>query len=181
MQYKVPILIRNLVNDGICWLAGGALRALFTDEAPQDYDLFFSSAEHVTEARKSLDLAGFSLSFECPEGKLFTYVKADMKVQIICERFFASAEEVIDSFDIIPGCAVLLPNGEVLAHLQFLFCMVNSVILFHKITYPASTLRRVAKYGGYGFIMLGSAAQFFIKQCRRKGMSKADLGRVYID
>lgn len=129
-----------------------------------------------------------NLVYECPEGKLFTYIHIEdqSKIQCIVNQYYESPEEVIDSFDIIAGCAVMVPDGDVICHPQFLPSLEQKSILFHSIAYPASTLKRIVKYAKKGYYLSGKAATHFLDEFASMVGVKLDGGfdnmmRVYID
>src|SRR3989304_5055226 len=88
-------------------LAGGAVRDTLFGTEISDYDLFLTDKADV-EAIKSYFLSnGFSNTFTCPLGHLFSYMKGEdfkkpeqcVKVQIICKRRYYDVADLINSFD----------------------------------------------------------------------------------
>ncbi len=188
LRHPLDKTVLRLVHEEKVILAGGAIRRLFTWETPSDYDLFFFREEDVMPTMEYLLKQGFNLTFQCPSGKLFTFKKSEhdgdrwqtTKVQLICERYYPTHEAVIEDFDIVPGMAVLLPDGSVLAHPQFLVSLWESKVFFNKITYPVSTMRRVAKYACKGFFLAPDAARFYVETTREMALTDETL-RAYLD
>ena len=156
--------LQPVVNIKGCFLAGGALRTTVdpTDEV-QDLDLFFETKEALDEARAYYDNSGLYKSvFECPKGELFTYrnLETAVKVQLVAKEFY-SPQEAIDSFDIIAGCAAW--DGEdFYKNRKFISDVLNKRITINVVTYPKSTMRRVAKYVGKGYRLTREAVDAFV-------------------
>ena len=102
---------RDVMNALYCHrgliLAGGAVRdALFGTEI-SDYDLFLTSEADLEAIEAYFVGQGFSNTFICPQGHLFTYMKGEdfkkpeecVKVQIICKRRYYDMKDLLNSFD----------------------------------------------------------------------------------
>ncbi len=177
------ILASGLINKDV-WLAGGALRTLIDqNETICDYDLFFREVNtphksNVRIVQEKLIKLGFKLTYECPEGKLYTYEKKnycticntevrdfshspcwssnkvkDLKVQLITEHFYSSPEELLSTFDLSP--TYFCTNGEYLwTSRQAIRSVKKKVCSLLKLSYPVSTFNRIIKYCGKGYSCL---------------------------
>jgi len=166
------ILEQGIVNHNT-WLAGGALRTLIDqNETICDYDLFFSrnkiSMENgIVSTKYKLEELGFKLTYQCPEGKLYTYEKIVKtfngfvkegsgretfiyKVQLITEHFYSSPEELLSTFDLSP--TYFCTDGEYLwTSRQAIRSVKKKVCSLLKLSYPVSTFNRIIKYCGKGY------------------------------
>lgn len=131
------------------FLAGGALRSLIDGKKPKDYDLFFTGPDAIPVTRERLEKHGFELIFECPKGELWTYVNGDMKIQLVA-NIFGTPEEIIDHFDFGATLAAL-DIYTFYYHKAFVRDVKTRKVSLHRLTYPVATLKRLAKYHGYGF------------------------------
>ncbi len=163
-------ILAKLINKDV-WLAGGALRTLIDqNETICDYDLFFSrnkiSMENgIVSTKYKLEELGFKLTYECPEGKLYTYTlyqkniygeDTDVyfhKVQLITEHFYSSPEELLSSFDLSP--TYFCTDGEYLwTSREAIKSVKKKVCSLLKLSYPVSTFNRIIKYYGKGYSCL---------------------------
>lgn len=178
------------------FLAGGAVRALITNEKPADYDLFFKSQEAVTAVREELEADGCELKFECPEGKLFTYVKTweddyyagtpeyfqSIKIQLILDSI-GGPEQIIEGFD-FNACRAAIDNDYLYCDIDFIRDVVTKELSMHRVTYPVATLKRFGKYARKGY-NINKAAKQFVEEILLLGRQGAEFSdeelRVYID
>jgi hypothetical protein len=168
------ILATGLINEDV-WLAGGALRTLIDqNETICDYDLFFKDSINtilnygkLNKTRNKLEILGFKLTFECPEGKLYTYTKnicpdriwvgnevsTIIKVQLITEHFYSSPEELLSTFDLSP--TYFCTDGEWLwTNKTAIKSVKKKVCSLLKLSYPISTFKRIIKYYEKGYSCL---------------------------
>ncbi len=187
-----PLWVLGVLGNG-CFLAGGSLRTLINDEEVCDFDLFFNGQlmyqpvdqdvfqpvlpARVIEVREILEKENFDLIFECPEGKLFTYKKGEMKVQLILETA-GTPDEVINQFDINAGrCAF---DGEfIYIPLQFARDVKTKYLSIHDVSFPVATMKRLVKYSNKGY-NINRACKQFLENIQNKSFNLGDL-RVYID
>jgi hypothetical protein len=170
------ILATGLINEDV-WLAGGSLRTLIDqNETICDYDLFFKDTNSfpsghpraIPEVQDKLIRLGFKLTFECPEGKLYTYTKnicpdriwvgnevsTIIKVQLITEHFYSSPEELLSTFDLSP--TYFCTDGEWLwTNKTAIKSVKKKVCSLLKLSYPiSSTFKRIIKYYEKGYSCL---------------------------
>jgi hypothetical protein len=169
------ILATGLINEDV-WLAGGSLRTLIDqNETICDYDLFFKDSINtilnygkLNKTRNKLEILGFKLTFECPEGKLYTYTKnicpdriwvgnevsTIIKVQLITEHFYSSPEELLSTFDLSP--TYFCTDGEWLwTNKTAIKSVKKKVCSLLKLSYPiSSTFKRIIKYYEKGYSCL---------------------------
>lgn len=208
---------QGIINESV-WLAGGALRTLVDPkETIVDYDLFFKYdvREHqsmdafwhkhltnVTETREALTKLGFKLTFECPEGKMYTYEKSicsvcgtveidagyqhtlhifcKQKVQLICEYFYSSPEELLATFDLTP--TLFCTDGTRLwCYKSGVNAVKNKQCDLHKLIYPFSTFRRIMKYSNKGYNCQTAINKFISNLIDRTSILTEDEMRIYID
>lgn len=195
------ILKSGLINKDV-WLAGGSLRTLIDPkEKICDYDLFFKRQEKdiegskynkVPEVRQKLNNLGFKCTFECPEGKLYTYQKEiinmlteDMestfiKVQLICEYFYQTPEELLSTFDLSP--CLFATDGKFLWTYKYAVRDVKrKVARCHKLTYPVASVKRLIKYSNKGYNVNLAIQDIVSNLIEHRDILASDSMRVYID
>ena len=181
-----PLLDLGVLGNGV-FVAGGSMRTLIVDEEVCDFDMFFESGQLVDDVRDKLEVAGYELVFECPEGKLFTYafIKDDgskIKVQLILETM-GSPESVIDTFDFTACCAAY--DGTTLfLNPRFVRDVKKKSLELHTLTFPVATLKRMIKYSNKGY-NVNEAARSIVDTIQTVllggGFFDDDDLRVYID
>jgi len=145
----IPEPVWSIIGDGI-WLCGGAMRSLITYEDPNDFDMFFRDVEHAAAAQRILESKKFKNVFECPLGLLTTFKKDDIKIQLIKKRYYASINDVIDTFDFTATCAGT--DGDIVVMSKdFIRDVRNKVLRLNKLTYPVASINRLIKYKSYGY------------------------------
>lgn len=189
------ILASGIINKDV-WLAGGSLRTLIDpkDEVI-DYDLFFKDTGRKGRNEKNLaftkvflDNLRFNCTFECPEGKLYTYEKKESinqfvqayKVQLICENFYESPEHLLSTFDLSP--TYFCTDGEFLWTNKLAIKSVkNKFCELLYLTYPVSTIKRLIKYSNKGY-NINSAVQGVVSNLiNKKSIITNEEMRFYID
>ena len=160
-------------------LAGGALRTCFDEnDILKDFDIFFTNKEAIAKTKDKLTAAGFENIFTCPLELLFTFVKDDVKIQLICENIFNNPADLLNSFDIMPGC--FATDGEfVYFPLDALRCVKYKRLTLNNVSYPVSTFNRIIKYKEKGY-QLYKAPRQFVEMVSASDFRELDM-RVYID
>lgn len=155
--------IDNSVHDLlVCYedviLAGGAVRdALFGDEI-SDYDLFFTDTKQLENVKGFLLNEGFSNTFTCPLGQLFTYMKGEdfkkpeecVKVQLIVKRIYSDVADLLNSFD-FSVTYFALHNETVYTSHQAIKDVRKKQLSLVNLEYPSSTINRLYKYRNKGY------------------------------
>lgn len=210
---RVPtawIMTSGLINKDV-WLAGGSLRTLIDpNDTICDYDLFFRedirshSIEDVkwhkhkwnmSDTREKLNKLGFNCTFECPEGKLYTYelIKKvpivgkwnstrdeKIKVQLICEHFYQTPEELLSTFDLTP--CLFATDGEYFWTTKLAISDVKKKIArCFKLTYPVATIKRLIKYANKGYNVNPAIQDVVSNLIEHRDILASDSMRFYID
>ena len=144
-------------------LAGGAVRDTLFDTEISDYDMFLTDKADV-EAIKSYFLSnGFSNTFTCPLGHLFSYMKGEdfkkpeqcVKVQIICKRRYYDVADLINSFDFSATYFAMQVDKEddlvVYTDHRAIKDVRKKQLSLVNLEYPSSTLNRLYKYRNKGY------------------------------
>lgn len=186
LQERFPILM-DLLENSPTYLAGGLLRTLVSQESldPEktDIDLFFRDGQTYLNVKSWFDSSPlFEKIFQCPEDKLTTYkdVETGWKYQCIAVDFYQTLYDVVSSFDFTTIC--FGTNGEHLVmHKSAIDDTLEKNLRWNKITYPASSLRRLMKYARKGFTMSESEYQFFVTSVWNRSSDITDVVLVYVD
>jgi hypothetical protein len=206
------ILASGIVNEDV-WLAGGSLRTLIDPkEEVSDYDLFFKNQEYfdrdsalinkglVRFVKQKLTNLGFKLTFECPEGKLYTYTKpfcsvckcfvieehhmhhpiTNAKVQLICEYFYSSPEELLSTFDLTP-CLFATDGTFLYVYKSGIKSVKKKIAELHRLTYPVSSIKRLIKYANKGYNVNAAIVSIVDNLINRTDILATDSMRIYID
>lgn len=169
-------------------LAGGSLRT-FVDpkEKIQDFDLFFLGEEIKSikdKLEKDILESGGKKIYQCKEDELRSFEIHGMKIQLISikDKKYKSVEDILNSFD-INASRFALQTGYYNLRLSFSKESIQDVkkkhITINKVTYPVSTLKRIAKYKEKGY-KITLAAKEFVSQVSKNSLDM-DLDMVYID
>jgi len=186
------------------FLAGGPLRTLISDEEVSDFDVFFSwlspiitpenqnpcleiplepaapeipSYSNVETIKRKLEREKFKLIFSCPEGKMFSYKKGDMKIQLILE-IADRPQQVIEQFDFNACCAAF--DGEYFYYSKnFVRDVKTKKLSINQISYPAATIKRMVKYAAKGY-NINDACVEFMQEVSGAIFQEENL-RLYID
>lgn len=194
-----PDILEALALNHKLILAGGAVRdALFGNEI-QDYDLFLESGADVEQVKGFFIDKGYSNTFKCPEGKLFTYVKRKdggetqvgkcdpsehIKVQIIVKRYYYDTLDLINSFDFSVtyfGMRFEHNTLKVYTDHRAIEDVRKKRINLVNLEYPTSTINRLHKYRARGYYC-GFVIKDIVKRVAEMGDSydpKSDT--LYID
>lgn len=153
------------------WLAGGSVSALVNQQKDYqgDYDLFFGSYEDMHHTLGNLEAN--EATFVAGTGNAVTAKYKGHTIQCISRDYFNSPEDLFNDFD-ITVCMFALdfekkPN---------IYCgdyafidLFNKQIVLHNVRQPASTLKRLVKYGARGFNVTTDSYIALVKQMDGKG------------
>lgn len=145
------------------WLAGGSVRRWVTGEPiNSDFDIFFQSPGQLEKCTKKLGNPSFSNDFSLT-WKEFAMDKWKADIQAVRISFYENLESVLDSFD-FTACQFGF-DGENIVHGDFsLLDATRKRIVVHKITYAASSTRRLLKYGRQGFTVCTGAIASLLQE-----------------
>ena len=194
LSEKVPYIIdlldypKYLLPISHTYLAGGLLRAFVEDaqlaSSNTDIDLFFSDSYTYNAVKDYLVNIDSDIEkiFQCPEDKLATFLdkSTGWQYQCIAVDFYESLEEVVSSFDFT--CICIGTDGQNLIFREDTMSdILEKNLRWNKITYPASSLRRMMKYSRKGYKMSESEYQFFVEQVYNHSDTIVDGTLVYVD
>lgn len=166
------------------WCAGGAIRrTLIKQSLDSDFDFFFRDADHLAAWEKGLP-ATLSLYRETEHHKHWKGSIGDsalpVDIQAIRFRFYASAEEVIDSFD-YTITQFALDKAELVTTPHALWDLGRRKLALHKVTYPVATMRRMLKYTRQGFTACNGCMAQLLRDTASSPEVMAQLGLQYVD
>lgn len=132
------------------WIAGGAIRQWFVgEEKASDIDVFASSEEKIKEFI-SAKMVGAEKA--ASNDRLESFIYSGQIIQCIKYKYFATAEELIDSFD-FNVCRFVWDGVNVYAAEDAIIGTLRKTLSVHKITegLEADSLRRAFKYQRKGY------------------------------
>lgn len=166
-----------LVNAEGPWIAGGAVRkTLQCAPLDSDFDFFFANESQAEQFHADMTDLGaqvvsktqknstYMLPAKVPEGAEGKGVKLpELKVQAIKFQYYVSPEHVIDSFDFT--LSQFAYDGSDLIVSEFaLWDVARMRLVPHRITFGASSVRRMLKYANQGFAVCAGAISEVLKQ-----------------
>lgn len=143
--------IKDLPLSKDAYIAGGAVRSLFSDDTVQDIDVFFTSQEAFDRFKKKIESKGFKSRHKNDFNE--TFYKKDLKVQLI-KHAFLSAQEMIETFD-FTICQMAYDGEAFLLNAFSLYDLARKKLVPARISFAASTLRRIIKYTKRGYHICG--------------------------
>lgn len=164
------------------WLAGGAIRCVFSGETIQDFDLFFRNRDYFKGVKNRLERLNAKLIFQCPQGELHTYMIDGMKIQLIVKKFYSTAVDLIDSFD-FTICQFAYDGKVIETYENCLQHLVKKELHINKIEYPIATINRMVKYAKRGYKHTKCCLELFnsIQDGILKGQYSPENLQLYIE
>lgn len=144
------------------WIAGGAPRRAIIAKEESDYDFFFSGEDNLTAFISGLKERGFSVA---SDGKMNTTLfgkigpeekQRSVKVQAI-KIYAPTLEDILSSFDFTICMFGDDGQGELVMHDFSIFDLLNKRLVVNKISYAASSVRRMLKYAKQGYTLCDGA------------------------
>jgi len=160
-------------------LAGGALRKIIDHkDVTCDYDIFFLDQSRVDTTLTALNDHGYTKVFECPRGKLHTYIQGSNKIQICSEFFYQDYETLLKSFDFY-ACMFLYDGDKMYFYPQSVRDVTRKIVTINRVTYPVATMNRLMKYNKKGYYV-GDAIKTVLKAYKTQEFTEEEH-RFYID
>jgi hypothetical protein len=162
------------------YLGGGAIRSVLNKEKINDLDFFFSNPDQKSRFVQFLKDIGSEEIFACPKGELFTYKKNDIKIQVIANKYFQQADDLIGTFD-FEICMCCLQGNTLTTYDDVLRTIRDKKLTINRITFPSASLKRMSKYISYGYKADEKFYQDFIYAIRTSNFNEPQIRQVYID
>jgi len=161
-------------------VAGGSIRTVLNcaHEEVSDYDLFFTSFKVVNDLKSQLEEDEWENVFSCPEEKLFTYKKKNLKIQLICEKEYESPQKLLESFD-VTACVGAYHQGVIYFSRSFVRSVWTKKLRMMNVSFPVATIKRLVKYAQKGY-NISMAAEDFMREISGKTFDESFF-RHYID
>lgn len=158
LEWEKLSIILNIMKD--CpgtYLAGGSLRRLISGEGfdgKEDFDLFFKDEESINLFWAQNESV-LETVYETDKNTSVIYRPPDkeysLRIQVIHFLYYQSLEEIINSFD-FTVCQFATDGQEIVCGKTSLDDLLHKRLVVNRITYPTSSIFRLAKYmqSGYG-------------------------------
>ncbi len=164
------------------WLVGGAVRRFIAEhEQDSDFDVAFSSELQLSALRAKLGAAGFGTSRET-DFHIEMVGKVDGEettVQLLRHAYTPTAEAAIDGFD-FTICMFAYDGTDVVCGPLSLWDLARKRLVLHRLTFGASTIRRLTKYARQGYTFCqGSIVSILEAIAKNPDAIKGEV--VYVD
>jgi len=187
IAHAIPEFLTPILEKLEVCLAGGAGRRFFGTSDNDDYDLFVIPDKIEKDKTKdflegALLILGFDKKFQCEKDELRSFVREDVKVQLIDINgiTYSSPQDLINSFDINAG-RFAYHKKKLIFDKAALRDVHRKHISLNKLTYPIATLKRIGRYAGKGYKNT-FAAQDFVRMLTEMVVAKEEISDiVYLD
>lgn len=176
---KIHPHIMILIGSGV-YCAGGAARSFVSGEPIRDYDLFFKNADELRYVRNFFKSRNALLKFECPEGKMFSYVYQGIKVQLVCSSFYKDINELLSSFD-FTVTQFAFDDQYFYTYYKSLYDCKHKRLRLNKLSFPSASIKRIHKYITYGYIPDANFYTEIVERIHENSDEIIDPQLVYID
>ena len=164
------------------FLGGGALRSFvdITDKI-MDLDIFLKTSDDLENIKNKIKEIGYEIVFECPKGKLTTFKKGEIKVQIVAKRDYSDIYDLVESFD-LSACraAIELNTLDIYLDKTFVSSVLNKHCKIVEVEYPLATLKRVMKYRDKGYKFSSETLSEYLKIVSNMELNEENMA-LYID
>jgi len=150
--------------------AGGAITSTFTAQPINDLDIYFRSRDAFVTMLQACYEDGYWCVACTPRAITFKDNSNKVAIQLMHFKFFASAEEIFDSFDFTACMGALdVDSGELILHPRFMADVSKRVLSFnHKTDFPLASGIRVKKYLDRGYTISGDEWLKILIACQFK-------------
>lgn len=136
------------------WIAGGAVRDFVRDEPlDSDVDVFFTDENACASFMAEMKARPDYRETRATDGVVTFYITIDGK-PVLCQavkiRWYADMQECIDNFD-YTVCQFATDGTTLLCGPYSLFDLARKRLAVHRVTFGASSVRRMLKYARKGF------------------------------
>lgn len=135
------------------WIVGGSVRRLL-DEQKQDsdFDVAFADAGQLETTQARLEGLGFEVKRkEDAHVELVGQIdKKPARIQLLRITFAATPDAILDSFD-FTICQFAYDGTDIIAGPWSMWDLARKKIALHKVTFAASSVRRLTKYAKQGY------------------------------
>ena len=164
------------------WIVGGSVRRLI-DAMPQtsDVDIGLASLEQLDQTKNRLLQSGFTITRKTAEytelsGKIG---KKDTKVQLLRVMLAPTPEGIIDEFD-FTICQFAFDGKDIVCGQFSLYDLARKRLVLHRLSFGASTIRRMTKYGRQGYTFCqGTIVSILEEIAKKPELIRADM--QYVD
>jgi len=167
------------VSEAGPWVGGGSVRRLIAG-LPQDsdFDFFFADEAQFDEFVADMKSRGatvesendFNITFSLPKAKAkptgddeLSVAGPELKVQAIRLRYHATLAETLDGFD-FSLCKFGYDGANLVCGDYSLFDLASKRLVPDRISFGASTLRRIIKYTRQGYTICGGGLANILQQ-----------------
>lgn len=154
----------DLLSEQGCYIAGGALTSLFSNQEVNDIDVYFPSKEAFThvlkvvyneeEFRSDYDLGYADAIVQHVSRKAVLLTNAHgQKIQFIAHKFYPIGSSIFDDFDFTINMAMVYMHGDyIVCHNEFFKHLAQRYLQVNTSTsYPLISVLRVDKYRKRGY------------------------------
>lgn len=169
------------VTDSGPWMVGGSVRRFLSGKTQDsDFDVGVSSNEQIELLKESLKLKGFVVT---KEDKHYIELVGSVgekseKIQIL-RHVVGDIQSILDSFD-FTICQCAFDGTNIMVGPYTMWDLGRKRLAIHKITFGASTIRRLLKYAAQGYTMCSGCANDILRSAIEKP-SIVDNNTLYID
>lgn len=165
------------------WMAGGAVRRTMLGQEPDsDFDLFFADDQQLSGFREGLEARGFvkvrSTEHHDHYRGAIEGSSVLRDVQLIHFAYYASAADVIESFD-YTICQTAFDGLTLTVGDHTLWDLARKRLAVNKITFPVSSARRLLKYAQQGFTACNGCLATLIRATAENPELRTDI--TYVD
>ncbi len=107
--WALPRPVRELIQEGFCYLAGGFIRSMVVGEEANDIDLFCSN---LNDERRVFDQLEKIKEHSCKTQFAITYNHFSPAVQLITKWHYETVKECLGAFDFTIAKAIIWNDGE---------------------------------------------------------------------
>lgn len=163
------------IPEGV-YLAGGALTSMFSGQAINDLDCYFSSPKALSEFLDNNSIYIQSATDKALTCTITTSRYSSVTLQCIYFDYFEKAEDIFDSFDFTVNMAAFdFDSEEFVFHPEFFKDLASKKLVFNpKTCFPIVSMMRTQKYIKRGYSISNKDFRKIILEVNKLDLSTKD-------
>lgn len=149
----------NKLPNVTCWIAGGALRAFFSNTEVKDIDIYFRYQKGHETALKKLQ-TDLNIKPHYTNHNTVTLGQYDLT-----KHFYEDPSECINDFD-FTVCACAITKDEIYYDSNFFTDLASRTLIVNNSKKPVASLIRIKKYLSYGYTISDNEILKLAKACK---------------